>query len=174
MSPPTREEQNQALAALSGGTVPAPGLDFLQASLFRLRSVAEAQSAGRSWPEIGTALGMTGKEAKRHVKHLAAEANQALQGGALPPRPASRPKRRRSIEKPRASLGIRDEAAAFAGPALPAAAAEHLCRDQLWRESPALEPGCDHDLELLPIIDTRIIRDGTTRLARWKPAGPGR
>ena len=35
------------------------------------------------------------------------------------------------------------------------AAAETMNRDELWREKPPLEPGCDHDLELLPIIEFR-------------------
>jgi hypothetical protein len=38
-----------------------------------------------------------------------------------------------------------------------AAVTEHLRRDELlWRESPALEPGCEHDLTLLPIIEFRV------------------
>lgn len=36
-----------------------------------------------------------------------------------------------------------------------AAAAETVNRDALWREKPALEPGCEHDLELLPIVEFR-------------------
>jgi hypothetical protein len=44
--------------------------------------------------------------------------------------------------------------ASFAG-ALAAAADEQWKRDGLWRERPALEPGCVHDLELLPIIEFR-------------------
>lgn len=35
------------------------------------------------------------------------------------------------------------------------AAAETLNRDRLWKESPPLEDGCNHDLELLPIIEFR-------------------
>lgn len=35
------------------------------------------------------------------------------------------------------------------------AAAETLTRDTLWRESPALEDGCEHDRVLLPIIEFR-------------------
>jgi hypothetical protein len=88
--------------------------------------------------------------------------------------------------------------------ALASAAAGQAERDELWRESPALEPGCEHERELLPIIEFRqtvicrncggldkdlsrriqrdaprlffdpdgIIRDGTTRLARWRTAQP--
>jgi hypothetical protein len=33
--------------------------------------------------------------------------------------------------------------------------ADTMARDELWRESPALERGCEHDLELLPIIEFR-------------------
>jgi len=35
------------------------------------------------------------------------------------------------------------------------AAIETAFRDELWRESPALEDGCDHDRVLLPIIEFR-------------------
>ena len=36
-----------------------------------------------------------------------------------------------------------------------AAAAVTLARDQLWRNLPPLTPDCDHDLELLPIMELR-------------------
>jgi hypothetical protein len=78
VSPPTREEQDQALAALSGTLAPPPAGDHLQASLLRLRAIADAKDAGRSWQVIGVALGMSGKQAKRHVKQLAAGTQREL------------------------------------------------------------------------------------------------
>lgn len=40
--------------------------------------------------------------------------------------------------------------------ALADAAIETALRDELWHESPALEPGCEHDRTLLPIIEFRV------------------
>lgn len=35
------------------------------------------------------------------------------------------------------------------------AAMSQMIRDALWRERPLPEPGCNHDFELLPIIEFR-------------------
>lgn len=39
---------------------------------------------------------------------------------------------------------------------LATAAAATLARDALWRNPPPLAPGCEHDLELLPVIEPRF------------------
>ena len=36
-----------------------------------------------------------------------------------------------------------------------AAAAATMARDALWRDPPPLAPGCDHDLQCLPVIEFR-------------------
>ena len=36
------------------------------------------------------------------------------------------------------------------------AAANTLARDALWRNPPPLADGCDHDLELLPVVEPRF------------------
>lgn len=39
--------------------------------------------------------------------------------------------------------------------AFAAAAAAQMARDDIWTRRPALDPGCEHDLELLPIVEFR-------------------
>lgn len=40
--------------------------------------------------------------------------------------------------------------------ALAEAAAAQFARDALWRNPPPLAAGCEHDLELLPVIEPRF------------------
>lgn len=61
--------------------------------------------------------------------------------------------------------------------ALAVAAAEHLNRDALWKESPPLADGCDHERELLPITEFRVTvacracggldKETSRRIQRW-------
>lgn len=72
MSPPSPEQQDAALAALTGCVTEAKPETALDASLMRLRMIAEAKSAGIPWTAIGRVYGMSGKEAKAMAKRLAA------------------------------------------------------------------------------------------------------
>lgn len=50
----------------------------LDRDLLRLRLLAEARNRGASWTVIGRALGVSGKQAKRHVKALARETQRQV------------------------------------------------------------------------------------------------
>lgn len=50
------------------GTVPASALDD---DLLRLKVIVTAKEKGLTWSQIGSGLGMSGREAKRHTHHLA-------------------------------------------------------------------------------------------------------
>lgn len=71
MTPPTPEQQDAALAALTGTvSEQKPGTD-LDRNLLRLRLVMEAKARNVPWTVIGAAMGMSGKEAKATMKALA-------------------------------------------------------------------------------------------------------
>ena len=72
------EEQDAALAALAGSTTERKPVTGLDRDLLRLRVIGEAMGKGRTWAQVGACLGMSGKECKRHVRHLAARANREL------------------------------------------------------------------------------------------------
>lgn len=75
MSPPTPEEEDQALASLTGTAVP-PGLDR---AVTRLRLIGDAREAGIPWARIGASLGgMSGKAAKAAAKRLARDTRRQL------------------------------------------------------------------------------------------------
>ena len=78
MSPPSPEQQDAALAALTGCVTEAKPETALDASLMRLRMIAEAKSAGIPWTAIGRVYGVSGKEAKRQAKALARETQRDL------------------------------------------------------------------------------------------------
>lgn len=78
MSPPTQAEQDAALAALSGTVTEAKPVTGLDRAMLRLRLVAEAKNRGVSWTVIGAAMGVSGKEAKRLMKRLAARTQHDL------------------------------------------------------------------------------------------------
>jgi hypothetical protein len=92
MSPPTPEQEDAALAALSGTvteTRPAAGL---QRNMLRLRLVMDAQRNGASWQMIGQALGgISGKAAKRQMKLLAARTQRQLLASKGPRPSGNRP-----------------------------------------------------------------------------------
>ena len=71
LTPPTPEEQDAALAALTGTVSESKPESDLDRNLLRLRLVMEAQRRGVPWTAIGAAMGMSGKMAKAHMKALA-------------------------------------------------------------------------------------------------------
>jgi hypothetical protein len=78
MSPPSPERQDADLAALTGCVTQARPETALDASLMRLRMIADAKAAGIPWTAIGRVYGVSGKEAKRQAKTLAREAQREL------------------------------------------------------------------------------------------------
>lgn len=79
MSPPTPDQQDAALAALTGTVTEARPDSELARAMLRLRLVMDAKHAGIPWTAIGKALGgISGKEAKRETKHLAAATQREL------------------------------------------------------------------------------------------------
>jgi hypothetical protein len=90
MSPPSPEQQDADLAALAGCVTQAKPETALDASLVRLRMIAEAKAAGIPWTVIGRVYGVSGKEAKRQAKTLARETQRELvtaRRGPPPQRP---------------------------------------------------------------------------------------
>jgi hypothetical protein len=75
---PSAAEQDAALAALTGCITERKPDTELDASLLRLRLVADAKAGGASWAVIGAALGVSGKQAKRDAKALARAAQRDL------------------------------------------------------------------------------------------------
>lgn len=79
MSPPTPDQQDAALAALTGTVTEQRPDTELARSMLRLRLVMEAKQAGVPWAAIGQALGgISAKAAKREMKHLAAATQREL------------------------------------------------------------------------------------------------
>lgn len=71
MSPPTPDQQDAALAALTGTVSEQKPATDLDRNLLRLRLVMEATGRGVPWSRIGATMGVSGKEAKRQMKQLA-------------------------------------------------------------------------------------------------------
>ena len=71
MTPPTPEQQDVALAALTGTVNEQKPETDLDRNLLRLRLVMEATGCGVPWSRIGATMGVSGKEAKRQMKQLA-------------------------------------------------------------------------------------------------------
>jgi hypothetical protein len=121
MSPPTPEQTDSALAALSGTITERKPVTDLDRAMLRLRLVAEAKDRGISWTVIGNALGCSGKEAHRRMKALAAQTQRQLmatrnrEGGMTPPpRGQARTPRKGATPKPRVmAIGRPDETAGF-------------------------------------------------------------
>jgi len=119
LTPPTPEQQDAALAALTGTITERKPATDLDRALLRLKLVAEAKDKGIPWTVIGRALDCSGKEAHRRMKRLAAETQQALMAtrnreagiGAPPRRGRARTPRRGAAPKPRTmTVGWADEA----------------------------------------------------------------
>ena len=72
MTPPTPEQVDASLAALTGTVTEAkPDSEFTR-NMLRLKMVRDAKMAGVPWAAIGQALGgISGKAAKAEMKHLA-------------------------------------------------------------------------------------------------------
>ena len=103
------EQQDAALAALTGTVTERKPVTDLDRAMLRLKLVAEAKDKGIPWTVIGRALDCSGKEAHRRMKRLAAETQQALMAtrnreagiGAPPRRGRARTPRRGAAPKPR-------------------------------------------------------------------------
>lgn len=79
MSPPTAEQQDTALAALTGTVTEQRPDTELDRNMLRLRLVMEAKRKGVPWTAIGQALGgISGKAAKREMKTLARATQRQL------------------------------------------------------------------------------------------------
>lgn len=92
MSPVSPEQQDAALAALTGCVTETKPQTALDASLMRLRMIADAKAAGVPWTAIGRVYGVSGKEAKRQAKALARETQRDLVAVRRAP-PPQRPHR---------------------------------------------------------------------------------
>jgi hypothetical protein len=91
MTPPTPDQQDAALAALTGTVTESRPETELARNLMRLRLVADAKARNVPWTAIGKALGgISGKEAKRAMKHLAAQTQRDLLVAELATGKASR------------------------------------------------------------------------------------
>ena len=78
MTPPSPEQQDSALAALAGTVTQSKPDTDLERDLLRLRLVWEAKQRGVTWAAVGAAMGMSAKEAKHHMKRLAARTQRNL------------------------------------------------------------------------------------------------
>lgn len=78
MSPPSPEQVDAALAALTGTVSETRPESDLDRNLVRLRLVAEATSRGVPWSRIGAVMGLSGKACKARMKHLARETQREL------------------------------------------------------------------------------------------------
>jgi len=78
LTPPTPEQVDASLAALTGTVGEQKPSSDLDRNLLRLRLVAEAKDRGISWAAIGRAMGISGKEAKRAAKQLAAHTQRQV------------------------------------------------------------------------------------------------
>lgn len=110
MSPPAPDQQDAALAALTGTvTEQRPDTDLAR-NMLRLRLVMEAKHKGVPWAAIGQALGgISAKAAKREMKALARETQRELLAG---PRVRKPPPRRRKPERRYVTV-IQDESTVF-------------------------------------------------------------
>ena len=79
MSPPTPEQVDASLAALTGTVTEQKPDTELARNMLRLRLVMDAKASGVPWTAVGQALGgISGKAAKREMKHLAARTQRQL------------------------------------------------------------------------------------------------
>lgn len=71
MTDPDPAQEDAALAALTGTLTERRPDSELARNMLRLKLARDAKQAGVPWTAIGAALGMSGKEAKAHMKRLA-------------------------------------------------------------------------------------------------------
>lgn len=110
MSPPTPDQQDAALAALTGTITEAKPEGELERNMLRLLLVKKARDRDIPWAVIGRPLGLSAKAAKAETKRLAARTQRDLMaeksrqdGLGLPPRRGrARTPRRGAAPKPRA------------------------------------------------------------------------
>jgi hypothetical protein len=71
MSPPTPEQTDSALAALTGTITERTPATDLERDMLRVKLIALAKEQRVPWAAIGSALGMDGKTAKKGFRALA-------------------------------------------------------------------------------------------------------
>jgi hypothetical protein len=126
VSPPTPDQEDAALAALTGTITEAKPAGELERNMLRLLLVKKARDRDIPWAVIGRPLGLSGKAAKAHMKRLAAQTQRSMllekaqqdSIGTPPRRGRARTPRRGAAPKPRAMPpGWVDEAARTAADA---------------------------------------------------------
>jgi hypothetical protein len=78
VTPPTPEQTDSALAALTGTFTESKPAGDLERDMLRLLLVKKARDRGIPWTVIGKPLGLSGKEAKASVKRLAARTQRTM------------------------------------------------------------------------------------------------
>ena len=74
MSAPTPEQEDEALASLSGTSVPSG----VSRDILRLDLIGQARENGVTWAAIGASLGMNAKAAKASAKRLARDTRRGM------------------------------------------------------------------------------------------------
>ena len=78
MSPPTPEQQDSALAALTGTITERRPASQLERDMLRVKLIAQAKEQGVPWPVIGSALGVDGKRARKDFHALARRTQRTM------------------------------------------------------------------------------------------------
>jgi hypothetical protein len=78
VSPPTPEQTDSALAALTGTITERKPASQLERDMLRVRLIAQAKERGVPWPVIGNALGVDGKQAKKDFHALARRTQRTM------------------------------------------------------------------------------------------------
>ena len=78
MTPPTAEQEDSALAALTGTITESKPAGDLERNMLRLLLVKKARDRGIPWTVIGKPLGLSGKEVKAAMKRLAAQTQRTM------------------------------------------------------------------------------------------------
>lgn len=105
MNPPTPEQVDSALAALTGTVTEEKPETDLARNMLRLRLVMLAKERGVPWTAIGAAMGgLSGAMAKREMKHLARVTQRQLLAGSPRPKP-QRHRQRARRERPVCAVG---------------------------------------------------------------------
>jgi hypothetical protein len=78
VTPPTEAEQDFSLAAMIGTVAEGQQATSLDKAVLRLQLVRQAQDRGLSWAQIGSVYGLSGREMKREVHHLARRVRPGL------------------------------------------------------------------------------------------------
>ena len=78
MTPPTPEQEDSALAALTGTITERQPTSQLERDMLRVCLIAQAKEGGVPWPVIGAALGVDGKQAKKDFHALARRTQRTM------------------------------------------------------------------------------------------------